>query len=254
VVVEIPHAGLVIDAGAAAFTQLPHKAQESGALLEDADLGADLVWEGTEDAGVTRVVARASRYVIDLNTDPRPRPQPPFYEHDPEPRAIMRRSQCGMTWQEAAMPRAERERRIAEVFEPYHRAIDVELERSRALHGASCLVSAHTFQDRRRAIPDVVIGTQRARSADAALADAVADLARALGFTVALEEPFQGGWSLTRHARPSEGVQAIQIELARRLVTGVDGENRAPVDASAMKRLQGLGAALGAALGAVLGA
>jgi N-formylglutamate deformylase len=243
IVVEIPHAGLVIDERAAEFTRIPDRAIEAGAVEADADLGADLIWEDTERTGVTRIVARVSRYVIDLNTDPRPPPLPPFYEVDPEPRKTFHRSQCGVSWVEAPMPRAERERRIAEVLEPYHRAVDVELERARALHGAACLVSAHTFQDRRRAIADIVLGTQQERTARATLRDAVADVARARGFTVALEKPFQGGWSLTRHARPGEGIVAIQIEIARRLVTGVDAVG-APVDPSALSGLKELAEAI----------
>jgi N-formylglutamate deformylase len=240
VVVEIPHAGLVIDERAAELTRIPPRAARAGALEADADLGADLIWEGTERAGVTRVVARASRYVIYLNTDPRPPPQPPYYEADPEPRRIVRRSQCGASWVEDGLPKAERERRIAEISEPYHHALELELERARARHGAACLVSAHTFQDRQRAIADLVLGTQRERTASRALRDAVADVARAQGFTVALEHPFQGGWSLTRHARPSERVMALQIEMARRLVTGGSGAKGAPLDPAAIARLQEL--------------
>ncbi|MFO0554799.1 MAG: N-formylglutamate amidohydrolase [Polyangiaceae bacterium] len=247
VVVEIPHAGLAIDERAAAFTRIPERALRAGAIEEDADFGADLVWEGTENARVTRVVARASRYVIDLNTNPRPPPRPPFYEVDPEPQKIFHRSQCGVSWVEEGLPRSERERRITEVLEPYHAAVELELERARALHGAVCLVSAHTFQDRKRAISDLVLGTQREQTAPASLRDAVADVARARGFSVALEQPFQGGWSLTRHARPSTGVMGLQIEMARRLVTGPDDRRRA-VDALALSQLRELALAIVGAL------
>lgn len=254
VIVEIPHAGLAIDERAAELTRIPARAIEAGALEEDADLGADLIWEGTERAGVTRIVARDSRYVIDLHTDPRPPPRPPFYEVDPEPRKTLHRSHCGESWAFDPMPKLEWERRIAEVLEPYHHVIAVELERARALHGAACLVSAHTFHDRRRAFADVVLGTQRGKTAPPALRDAVADVARAHGFTVALEHPFQGGWSLTRHARLDAGVMGIQIEIARRLVTGADGTRRAPPDPRGLSRLKDLALAIVGALVAALAA
>jgi len=248
VVVEIPHAGLVIDERAAQITRLPDRAIQAGALDEDADLGADLIWEGTERVGVSRIVARNSRYVIDLNDNPRPPPRPPFYEVDPEPRRTIHRSHCGVSWSQDGVPRGERERRIAEMLEPYHGAIEAELERVRALHGAACIVSSHTFHDRRRAIADIVLGTQHGKTAAAALRDAVADVARAHGFTVAIEHPFQGGWSLTRHARPGAGVMGIQIEIARRLVTGVDAGRRAPPDLRAVSRLRDLAMAIVRAL------
>src|SRR5690242_20451497 len=70
IVVEVPHAGLTIDAAAARFTKIPPNAVQKNAVLADSDIGADLVWVGSEAQGIARVVARASRYVIDLNTEP----------------------------------------------------------------------------------------------------------------------------------------------------------------------------------------
>lgn len=251
-VIEIPHAGLRIDERAAAFTRIPDRALRAGALQEDADLGADLIWEGTEAVGATRVVARDSRYVIDLNTDPRPPPRPPFYETDPEPRKTRHRSHAGPSWSQAALPRAERERRIAEILEPYHRAIDLELERVRALHGVACLVSAHTFHG--RAVADVVLGTQRENTAPKALRDAVVDVVRAHGLSVAVEQPFPGGWSLTRHARPGAGIVGLQIEIARRLVIGAGGGLGSPPDPRCVARLSELARAILGALSAALAA
>jgi N-formylglutamate amidohydrolase len=252
-VVEIPHAGMVIDARAAEHTRLPERALLAGALHEDCDLGADRLWEGTEGEGITRVVARASRYVIDLNTDPRPRPRPPYYEVDPEPRAVLHRSHCGVAWVVEPVPRAEHERRIVEVFEPYHEAIAAELRRARAGYGRVCLVSAHTFHDPKRREADVVLGTRRGASAPSSLRDAAAELVRSRGLSVALEEPFQGGYALARHARPADGVFALQIEVARRLVTGRD-RGPARIELGALAETRALVRALISVLGASLGA
>ncbi len=244
---------MVIDARAAEHTRLPERALLAGALREDCDLGADRLWEGTEGEGVTRVVARASRYVIDLNTDPRPRPRPPYYEVDPEPRAVLHRSHCGVAWVVEPVPRAEHERRIAEVFEPYHEAIATELRRARAAYRRVCLVSAHTFHDPKRKGADVVLGTRRGAAAPSSLRDAVAELVRTRGLSVAVEEPFQGGYALTRHARPAEGVFALQVEIARRLVTGRDrGPSR--VEPVALAETRALVFALLPVLRASLGA
>lgn len=247
VVVEIPHAGLAIDERASVFTRVPERAAQARAVEADADLGADLVWEETEHVGVTRVVARTSRYVIDLNTDPRPPPRPPFYEVDPAPTRILRRSHAGLSWVERAMPRDEWSRRVEEISEPYHRAIATELADARRRHGAACLVGAHTFHDPKRGIADVVLGTLDGRAAPPALRDAIAEVARERGFSVALEAPFRGGYALTRHAQPADGVFGVQLEIARRLVTGGEGAER-PVDPDALSRLQALARALVPAL------
>lgn len=236
VVVEVPHAGLDVDDVAARFTALPPGVVAAGALLADADLGADAVWEGTEQLGVTRVVARTHRYVIDLNTDPRPKPGPPFYEKDPPPRPVIRRSAAGISWRQEAIPRDETERRIRDVLEPYHAAVDVELERSRQLHGRVLLLASHTFH--RTTEADVVVGSLEGQAAPRELRDAVADVFRGAGLSVALERPFPGGFSLHRHARLDGGIAALQIEIARELLTSDPGHRA--LSEPAIARFRGL--------------
>ncbi len=235
VVVEIPHAGLVIDAAAERFTRIPRPALEAGAILCDSDVGADRVWEGSDAADVTRIVAHASRYVIDLNTAPRL--PTPYEEKMPAAlRAVLHRSQCGQSWRKAPLPRAELERRIHEVFEPYHEEIERELARARDLHGAAVLISSHTFHEQQAPGVDVVVGTLRGASAGAPLRAAVDEVARRHGLSVALEEPFAGGYAAARHGRPADGVSVVQIELSRRLVC-VAEESPPRVDAERARRV-----------------
>jgi len=47
--------------------------------------------------------------------------------------------------------------------------------------------------------------------------EAVEELVQELGWTVAHDDPYKGGFSTGHYGRPEEGVHAIQIELARRL-------------------------------------
>lgn len=218
VVVEVPHAGLVIDEASSRFTRVPAVALAAGALAADSDLGADLVWEGSEKRGVTRIVACASRYVIDLNTVPR---VATAYEDKMPPalRSVLRHSHCGQKWREAPLPKHEVERRIREVFDPYHEQIAVELERARALFGATLLIASHTFPDAGADAADIVLGTRHGASASEALRDELADVMRLHGFSVAVEVPFPGGFSTVRHARREDGVSVVQVEIARRVLS-----------------------------------
>lgn len=235
VVVEVPHAGLEIDPASAAFTALPRDAERADVLHADADLGADAIWTGSEARGVTRVVARTHRYVIDLNTNPRPGAVPPFYDDDPAPRPTIRRSAAGPSWLEPALPREEVARRVREIFDAYHDAIDRELDRSREAHGRAVLVASHTFPEGMAVSADIVVGTADGRTLDAELREVIVDVLRAAGLTVAVEAPFPGGFSITRHARLAEGIGAVQLELARRLV--VEPGRSATVSAPAVERL-----------------
>ncbi|MCC6523162.1 MAG: N-formylglutamate amidohydrolase [Polyangiaceae bacterium] len=236
VVLEIPHAGVHLDACHLVPLRIPAQALEAGAPFADSDVGAALMWEGSERAGATRVVARLSRYVVDLNTEPR---LPTDYEDKLPPGLGDRRvrSHAGVSWWEPRRTRAELAARYAEVLEPYHRAVASELERARALHGVSLLVSAHTYPDGGRAgTPDVVLGTRGAASAPAPLRDALARELAAEGLEVALEQPFPGGYALGRHA--AADTFALQLELARRLVCLPGDPTRPVVDAGAVAALR----------------
>lgn len=217
--VEVPHAGVGIDDEALRFRQLTARAVEAGALTADADIGSDLMWEGSEALGVSRIVATKSRYFIDLNTAPR---FPTAYEERmPEPlNNLRRRSACGLRWSAPPLPRKELERRVATYLEPYHRAVAEHLEGARAASGSAVLLSAHTFPDGQAAPGiDVVLGTLHETSAPRALRERIAECFRRAGLRVELEATFPGGLSLARHGRPAAGVSAVQVEIRRSLLS-----------------------------------
>lgn len=141
VVVEVPHAGLFVDEISARFTRAPERA-----LAADADLAADALFGDVGLAGAALVVATPSRFVIDLNTAPRV-PTPYEDKLPPGLREVRRRSVSGEQWLESRPPRAEIERRIRGVFEPYHAEIAARLAALRGRHGVAILVSGHAYPD-----------------------------------------------------------------------------------------------------------
>ncbi|HTV21956.1 MAG TPA: N-formylglutamate amidohydrolase, partial [Polyangiaceae bacterium] len=62
VIVEVPHAGLAVDA-----LTLPTLSAPIRSLGVDADLYVDELYAGAPDVGATLLVAEYSRYVCDLN-------------------------------------------------------------------------------------------------------------------------------------------------------------------------------------------
>src|SRR5262249_21315147 len=133
-------------------------------------------------------------------------------------REVLHRSHAGVCWRAPPPPRQELERRLCDVFEPYHLAVAGALERARARHGFAVLISAHTFPTGCSA--DAVVGTRHGAAAPVEIADAVVNALGVGGLSVAREDPFPGGHSLARHARPEERAFAVQIEIARRLICG----------------------------------
>lgn len=242
VVVEIPHAGTAIDDASRAHLRIPPAALAAGALRADSDVGAEEVWWAARRPLVTVIVARTSRHVIDLNTEPR-LPTPAEEKLPAAMRAHLVRSQCGHSWRVEPPPRQELERRIRDIFEPYHQRIDRELQEAADLHGAAYLLSLHTFPGSAGGA-EVVLGTRGGTSASPALRDIVAGTLAAQGLRVSLDEPFPGGFSAQRHGRPEEARHALQLEIARSLLCPADGT----LDPG---RVQQLGGALAAVVDAL---
>jgi N-formylglutamate deformylase len=244
VVVEIPHAGTAIDDASRAHVRIPPAALAAGAVRADSDVGAEEIWWAARRPLVTAIVARITRHVIDLNTEPR-LPTPAEEKLPAAMRARLVRSQCGHRWRAEPPPRREVERRIRDILEPYHGRIASELQQAVDLHGAAILLSLHTFPESEASGAEVVLGTLGGTSASPMVRDLVAQELAAQGLRVALDVPFPGGLATQRHGRPEESRHALQIEIARGLLCpagdGVlDGE-----------RVQRLGDALAAVVDAL---
>lgn len=220
VVIEVPHAGIELDEPTR--RRLPRQGPVTQAVLADSDIGADRIWESCRGAGATLIVARASRYVVDLNTEPY---IPSAYEDKlpPQLREIRRTSASGLQWCEDRPTAIEVQEGIARYLDPYHLAVATALDEAAKRNGAAILLSAHTYPSRASSDADVVIGTRHGATASLELRSLVADALEAHGLSVALEAPFAGGYSLARHARPVEHRFALQLEVARRLVCGDGG-------------------------------
>ena len=227
IVVEIPHAGLE-----SAPPFLEPLAAPARSLALDADLYVDALYSEAPDVGATVLVARTSRYVIDVNRGER--------DVDAEvvegARADVRLLH-GRVWRttsdgDPALSRRlcvrELEERLDLVWRPYHRELAAIVERKRARFGIAVVLAAHSMPSldrgpRRDAVEsvrsraDVVPGTRGRRSAAGRFIDAVEEHAVAQGWTVRHDEPYAGGFTTQHYGRPSEGIHAIQVELSRRL-------------------------------------
>jgi N-formylglutamate amidohydrolase len=223
VVVEVPHAGLRLDARTLATLVAPVYA-----VGQDADLYVDELYAGVPDVGATLIVAHGSRYVCDLNRG----------ERDIDALAVeggtMRSAPHGLIWRSttedrpvlrAPLDRAEFERRLTEYYRPYHGTLAQIVERTRERFGYAILVCGHSMPSRGRAghtdpgrdRADVVPGT-RGRSTSAAVVVTETERVTAeFGWSLTHDDPYRGGFTTGHYGRPREGIHSIQIELARRL-------------------------------------
>ncbi|PIE05865.1 MAG: hypothetical protein CSA75_02535 [Sorangium cellulosum] len=64
---------------------------------------------------------------------------------------------------------------------------------------------------------DIVIGSRGRKTAVRGLLDLIEAHVLSFGWTVAHDDPYPGGATTDRMGDPDQGIQAVQLELARRL-------------------------------------
>lgn len=112
--------------------------------------------------------------------------------------------------------------RIDRYYKPYHRALAERLEQTRAQFGCVVLVDCHSMpsaqmvqEDRPRA--DIVLGDRYGTSCAPELTDHIQKTLRAMGYTVARNKPYAGGFITEQYGNPHAACHAIQIEINRAL-------------------------------------
>ena len=213
-IVSIPHAGLEIPEEIAPALISPQRARH------DADLYVDELYAFAFKLGATIVRTTTSRTAIDVNRDPsgatlypgqfttglcptQSFDGLPLYRSGHEPDA------------------AEIARRRTAYFDPYHAALQAEIDRLRAIHPATVLYEAHSirsivpklFEGR---LPEFNIGTNSGQSCAPELAQAIAAICAAQQRSHVVDGRFKGGWTTRHYGQPATGVHAIQMELAMR--------------------------------------
>ncbi|WP_313008791.1 N-formylglutamate amidohydrolase [Brevundimonas vesicularis] len=214
-----PHSGDLYpdDMGAA-----PGLSRASLKSAEDALVGR-LVAEGPR-RGAALIVGRIGRAYVDLNRDPSEL-DPALIEDLEGPvgaktaagyGVIPRLAGDGTPLYARRLTLAEARHRIARVHVPYHQALGERMQATRATHGRAVLIDWHSMPARAVGA-EVVLGDRYGSACSARLSRRLRDLFEGLGWRVAQNHPYAGGWSTQRWGRPDEGYEAIQIELSRRL-------------------------------------
>jgi len=223
VLVEVPHAGLAVDAEALDWMVVP-----AASIARDADLYADELFRNAPEHGATLLVAHASRYLVDLNRaeDTYDAQAVQGGQRERHPRGVIwHLSSRGLPVLRSPLSPEEYERRMESYYRPYHRALRDILTRKRQRFGFAVLLCAHSMPPQRTrgqdgalmVEADIVPGTRGRTSADATWIDLVDQVSRAQGWLVQHDVPYRGGFSTGHYGRPADGIHAIQLELARRL-------------------------------------
>lgn len=117
--------------------------------------------------------------------------------------------------------------RIAEVWRPYHRALQREIDEARAEFGQAVLIDCHSMPHEaidaagsrkgNRRLPEIVLGDRFGAACSAEIMDLVESAFARAGFRVARNAPFAGAYVAQSYGRPARGQHAVQVEIDRSL-------------------------------------
>lgn len=229
-VVASPHSGSHYAEGFLAQTRL--SAQE---LRRSEDCHVNQLFAAAPDLGAPMIVAHFPRAFVDVNREP--------YELDPKmyvealpdyanPRSprvaaglgtIARVVGGGEEIYDRLLALAEAFRRLESCYFPYHRALAQLLDEARKRAGFSLLLDCHSMPsasalpDQEGRSADIVLGDCHGASAARALVELARDSLRGMGYRVALNLPYAGGFVTRHYGRPEASSHALQIEISRAL-------------------------------------
>jgi len=214
--ISMPHIGTHIPTGL--LDRLVPRALD----VEDTDWHLHRLYNFAGDLGASVLVPNTSRYVIDLN---RPPDDAPMYPGASNTELCPTRFFTGEPlYHLGAEPDlTERECRRATYWQPYHAALQVELQRLKALHGYALLWDAHSIRSEipwlfEGCLPDLSIGTASGASSDAAIIDAVMQVCiHHPEVTAVANGRFKGGYITRHYGRPDSDLHAIQLEMCQNL-------------------------------------
>ena len=213
-------------------------AVDPDALRQSEDAFVDAMIAPTSDVGASVIVARYGRAWMDLNREPWEL-DPAMFEDDlPEFArgrsarvaaglgAIARLAGEGREIYARKLTFAEARARVEGTHAPYHDALGRLLARARAAHGMAVLIDWHSMPEAaaRTAVTarhgkgcDMVLGDRFGAACTRKLTDLVERELEGMGYHVARNAPYAGGYTTEHYGRPASRTHALQIEISRAL-------------------------------------
>lgn len=224
-----PHSGSIYPDRFLAQSRL-----DSHAIRRSEDCYVDELFAGAVSLGAPMLVANFPRAYLDVNRepwelDPRMYSQPlPSFANVRSARVagglgtIPRLVGEGAEIYATKLPFSEAVSRIECYYKPYHDTLKGLVGATHAAFGYAVLVDCHSMPASIRMSdgggrPDFIIGDRFGVSASRALTEAAIEILARMGYVVAHNKPYAGGFITEHYGRPARGLHAIQIEINRGL-------------------------------------
>lgn len=212
--VSVPHDGRELP------DEQRERMTEAGLGLPDTDWHVAELYNFARETGASMIVARYSRYVVDLN---RPASDAAMYEGQVATGLCPQYTFAGepLYQHDTAVPPEEVAARVDRYWRPYHDQLNAALAGIRARHGHALLWDAHSIASRvprlfDGELPILNLGTFDDKSCDPRISRTLLQFAEASPYDSVLNGRFKGGYITRHYGDPVGNVHAVQLELAQR--------------------------------------
>ena len=228
-VFDSPHSGRHYPDRFLAMTRLDRMA-----IRRSEDCFVDELFGAAPPLGAPLLAANFPRAYLDVNREPWELDPRMFAEPVP-PFANIRSARVagglgtvpklvgeGLDIYSGRLPIAEAIDRINSVYKPYHQTLKGLLSRTHQRFGYAVLIDCHSMPASIRVgdsgvRPDFIVGDRFGASAASALTETAVGILAGMGYTVAHNKPYAGGFITEHYGRPLRGLHALQIEVNRGL-------------------------------------
>jgi N-formylglutamate deformylase len=208
--VSMPHTGTHIP------SEIKKRLNSAGLAMPDTDWHLEKLYDFLEDLGASVLVAKNSRYVIDLN---RPPDNTNLYPgQDTTPLVPVDTFHREPIYRRGSEPDPDEvAQRVETYWKPYHARLAEELERLRDTFDYALLWDAHSiFSHVPRffagKLTELNLGTADGRSCGAGIGEGL--MKKVSGYGAVLNGRFKGGYITRTYGDPANGVHAVQLELS----------------------------------------
>jgi N-formylglutamate amidohydrolase len=210
-------------------------ALDATSIRRSEDAFVDDLIAGAPGEGAAVIAAQYARAYIDLNREPFELDPGMFADELPEFArartarvaaglgAIARVVSEGQEIYRRKLTFAEARDRIEAAHRPYHAALEALIAEAHAAHGFAILIDWHSMPaaaaktgGRERAC-DIVLGDRFGAACAGVLPTRVERELEAMGYRVARNSPYAGGYTTEHYGRPARRTHALQIEINRAL-------------------------------------
>ena len=229
VICASPHSGRIYPLAMMNASQLDRRA-----IRRSEDAYVDELIAAAPDFGHTLIAAEFARAFIDVNREPWEL-DPAMFEDELPAFAKARTARVaaglgaiarivceGQEIYARKLMFAEAEDRVRQVHQPYHAALSALIADAKARSGVAVLIDWHSMPaaaaSGRSGEPcDFVLGDRFGAACAGAVAGLVERELAAMGYRVARNTPYAGGYTTEHYGRPGRRVHALQIEISRAL-------------------------------------